>query len=131
MSDEANEFYREKISILKEYVSKGEELLSSLEDWESLDGILIERDLLIKRLQDLEIHFEQKKDLISLNQEQKKQIDDLIKLISEIDQDSIKQIQEEQKKTLEDLRVNQKKQKIAKYEINIRPDYGTFLDTKN
>ncbi|MBC3797044.1 hypothetical protein [Acetobacterium tundrae] len=130
MNDDVNEFCRAKIRILKEYVSKSEELLSSLKDWESIAGILENRDDLIKKLQNLEISFEEKNSRNSCSQEQKKKIDDLIKLISEIDQDVIKQIQEEQKKTMQGLKINHTNQKIANYGTNTIQNYGTFMDVK-
>lgn len=130
MSDDSYEFCEGKIQILKEYVLKGEELLSSLQAWESLAGILAQRDTLIKRLQDLETLCETKNSQQPSTQEQKDKINGLIKLILDMDQDSIKLIQEEQKKTLENLKNNQKQQKIINYEINMIPSQGIHLDSK-
>lgn len=130
MNDYSEEFCQEKIRILQEYVSKGEAVLSNIQDWESLPGILEERDQLIKKLQDLEVHFDQKNGPITYAREQKDQIDGLVKLILDMDQNCIKLIQEEQKKTVRELKNNQQNQKIAGYEINMTPSYGTFLDAK-
>nr|WP_320026554.1 hypothetical protein [uncultured Acetobacterium sp.] len=130
MDDYSHEFCQEKILILKEYVTKGEEILSSVEDWESLSGILEERDLLIGKLQDLEIHMKLNNPEICCTQEQNREIDNLIKLILDMDQNCIQLIQDEKKKTLKHLKANQQNQKIADYQINLTPNYGTFLDAK-
>lgn len=130
MNDYSNEFCIEKIRILKEYVTKGEEVLSSIQDWESLAGILEERDQLIKKLQDLEVHFDQKNGSFTYTQEQKDQIDSLVKLILDMDQSCIQLIQDEQKKTMQELKNNHQNQIIAGYEINMTPSHGTFLDAK-
>lgn len=130
MDDYSHEFCQEKILILKEYVTKGEEILSSIEDWESLAGILEERDQLIEKLQDLEIHIKLKNSEICCTQEQKREIDNLIKLILDMDQSCIQLIRDEKQKTLKDLKANQHNQKVAGYQINLTPNYGTFLDAK-
>ncbi|MBI4855624.1 MAG: flagellar protein FliT [Acetobacterium woodii] len=130
MNDYSHEFCQEKILILKEYVTKGEEILSSVEDWESLAGILEERDQLIGKLQELEVYIKLKNSEICCTQEQKREIDNLIKLILDMDQSCIRLIQDEKKKTLKDLKANQQNQKIADYQINLTPNYGTFLDAK-
>ncbi|MBC3804824.1 hypothetical protein GH808_10315 [Acetobacterium fimetarium] len=130
MNDQTNQFCREKIQILKEYVSKGEELLSNIENWESLAGILAERDVLIEKLQQLETHFKLENNAIAYNEEQKSQINELIKLNAEIDQDIVRQLREEQKQTMQDLKTNRTNQKIASYEISMTPSYGAHLDTK-
>ncbi|PKM53165.1 MAG: hypothetical protein CVV00_13655 [Firmicutes bacterium HGW-Firmicutes-5] len=124
------ELIEEKIRILNDYVTKSEEILSNIETWENLAGIVEERDHLIKKLQEIEERLVQN-DLEKIyEQGQKDKINDLIKLILAMDQDAVKMIKKEQKKNLDDLKVNQKHQKIANYEINLQPTYGTYLDVK-
>jgi len=130
MDDTFHELCQEKIQILKEYVSKGEEILSSIENWESLSLILEERDQLIIRLQNMEERFPKLKGNHGCTGEEKQQIDNLIKLILDMDQSCIHMIQAEQQKTLQDLKKNQQNQKVADYEISLTPSYGTFLDAK-
>ncbi|WP_373481526.1 flagellar protein FliT [Acetobacterium sp.] len=130
MNDNAHELCQEKILVLKEYVTKGEEILSSIEDWESLAEILEERDQLILRLKGMEEHFAELKGNQVCTIEEKGQIDSLIKLILDMDQNCIHLIKAEQQKTLEDLKKNQQNQKVADYEISLTPSYGTFLDAK-
>jgi len=130
MNDQTNAFCQEKIRILKEYVSKGEELLSNIENWESLAGILADRDALIERLQKLEADFGRENSQICCDAAQKRAINELIRLNAEIDQDVMRLLREEQNKTLQDLKTNRNNQKIAGYQINLTPSYGTYLDTK-
>ncbi|WP_373485097.1 flagellar protein FliT [Acetobacterium malicum] len=130
MNDNSHELCQEKILILKEYVTKGEEILSSIEDWESLAEILEERDQLILRLKSMEERFTELKGNQICTIEEKGQIDNLIKLILDMDQNCIHLIKAEQQKTLQDLKNNQKNQKVADYEISLTPSYGTFLDAK-
>lgn len=130
MNNNSHELCQEKILVLKEYVIKGEEILSSIEDWESLAGILEERDQLIRRLKSMEECFTELKGNQVCTIEEKRQIDNLIKLIQDMDQNCIHLIKAEQQKTLQDLKKNQQNQKVADYEINMTPSYGTFLDAK-
>lgn len=130
MNVNSHELCQEKILVLKEYVTKGEEILSSIEDWESLAAILEERDQLILRLKSMEEHFTELKGNQVCTIEEKRQIDSLIKLIMDMDQNCIHLIKAEQQKTIQDLKKNQQNQKVADYEISLTPSYGTFLDAK-
>ncbi len=130
MNDSSHELCQEKILILKEYVTKGEEILSSIEDWQSLATILEERDQLILRLKSMEDQFTELKHNQVCTIEEKGQIDSLIKLIQDMDQNCIHLIKAEQQKTLQELKKNQQNQKVAAYEVSLTPSYGTFLDAK-
>lgn len=130
MSEQPSELCQNKIQILKDYVEKGEEILSSIEDWESLAKILEERDELIVKLQKLELQICEIGIGNCCSSIEKNQIDNLVKLILDLDKNCIQLIQDEQKKTIQLLKNNQKNQKVAAYEINMTPSYGTFLDAK-
>ncbi|WP_303871655.1 flagellar protein FliT [Acetobacterium wieringae] len=130
MNANLHELCQEKVLILKEYVTKGEEILSSIEDWENLATILEERDQLLLRLKNMEDQFAELKGNQICTIEEKGQIDSLIKLITDMDQNCIQLIKAEQQKTLQDLKKNQQNQKVADYEISLTPSYGTFLDAK-
>lgn len=130
MNANSHELCQEKILILKEYVTKGEEILSSIEDWENLATILEERDQLLLRLKSMEDQFTGLKGNQICTIEEKGQIDSLIKLITDMDQNCIQLIKSEQQKTLQDLKKNQQNRKVADYEISLTPSYGTFLDAK-
>lgn len=130
MNEHNVELADEKIAVLKEYVAKGEELLSNIESWESLAGIIEERDILIAKLESIELRLKQGNSEPMYTTEQKTKINDLIKLILDMDQDSMKLINEEKNKTVEDLKTNQKHQKIVSYETPVNPSYGKFLDVK-
>lgn len=130
MNASSHELCQEKVLILKEYVTKGEEILSSIEDWENLATILEEREQLLIRLKSMEDQFTGLKGNQICTIEEKGQIDSLIKLITDMDQNCIQLIKSEQQKTLQDLKKNQQNQKVADYEISLTPSYGTFLDAK-
>lgn len=130
MNEQPSGLCEEKIQILKDYVKKGEEILSNIEDWESLAGILAERDQLILKLKSLEHQLNHNENDDYCSSKQKNQVDSLIKLILDLDANCINLIQEEQQKTIQDLKKNQQNQKVADYEISLTPSYGTFLDAK-
>lgn len=130
MKGDTRELIEEKIRILEEYVVKSEEILSSIATWENLVELVENRDHLIKRLQEIEVSLHEDNPDKIYNNEQRDKINDLIKLILAMDQDAVKMIREEQRKNLEELKVNQKHQKIAGYELNLKPSYGTYLDVK-
>ena len=81
MNEQPSEFCQEKIRILKDYVEKGEEIISNIEDWESLAAILEARDELIVKLQKLELKICENGSGNGCSLEQKNQIDNLVKLI--------------------------------------------------
>ena len=130
MNVQPSEFCQEKIRILKDYVEKGEEIISNIEDWESLAAILEARDELIVKLQKLELKICENGSGTGCSLEQKNQIDNLVKLILDLDQNCIHLIKAEQQKTLQDLKKNQQNRKVADYEISLTPNYGNFLDAK-
>lgn len=130
MNEQPSEFCQEKIRILKDYVEKGEEIISNIEDWESLAAILEARDELIVKLQKLKLKICENGSGNGCSLEQKNQIDNLVKLILDLDQNCIHLIKAEQQKTLQDLKNNQKNRKVADYEISLTPNYGNFLDAK-
>ena len=130
MKGDTRELIEEKIRILEEYVVKSEEILSSIATWENLVELVENRDHLIKRLREIEVALHEDNPDKIYNNEQRDKINDLIKLILAMDQDAVKMIREEQKKNLEELKVNQKHQKIASYELNLKPSYGKYLDVK-
>ncbi|AFA49222.1 flagellar protein FliT [Acetobacterium woodii] len=130
MNNNSRTFCQQKILILKEYVTRGEEILSSIEDWELLAGILEKRDQLIIQLQNLEKNAQENNENMICSADEKSQVDNLLKLILDMDKNCIKLIQDEKDKTMNDLKNNQHNQKIVDYQINLTPNYGTFLDAK-
>lgn len=124
------ELCEEKIRLLKEYVSTGEEILSSMESWEVLEGILAQRDYLIRKIENLEKTVEESKFVHPGTREQEEEINRLVKLILDIDQNAVEIVQEEQRKTMEDLKVNQQKKKFIDYEVPARENQGVHLDLK-
>ncbi|MGV8906033.1 MAG: hypothetical protein ACOH15_05495 [Acetobacterium sp.] len=130
MSGSANGYYPQKIRLLKEYVSKSEELLSSLAAWETLNLILTDRDHLIQKLQSLETEFDNEAVERGCSQDQKDQIEALTRLILDIDQDGIKMIKDEKDKIIGELKINQQSQKALDYGLKKDTRHGEFLDSK-
>lgn len=124
------ELSEEKIRLLKEYVSTGEEILSSMSSWEALEGILAQRDYLIRKLEQLEANVEPSMFLHPATKAQEKEIDRLVKLILDIDQNAMQLIKEEQQKTIDELKANQQKQKALKYDIAGRESQGQRMDVR-
>ncbi|WKY48581.1 hypothetical protein Q5O24_04495 [Eubacteriaceae bacterium ES3] len=124
------ELCEEKIRLLKEYVSTGEEILSSTTSWEALEGILAQRDYLIKKLEQVENNVEESMFVHPSTKAQEKEIDRLVKLILDIDQNAMELIKEEQQKTIDDLKANKQKQRALKYETVGRDTQGKLIDVR-
>ncbi|KNZ41752.1 hypothetical protein [Acetobacterium bakii] len=128
MSNNTNDYCREKIRLLKEYISKSEEVLSNVEQWELLNDILSEREYLIQKLQILEA--ENKAVMPNCSQDQRTEIDGLVRLILDIDKDGIKMIEAEKKKIIGELKINQQSQKVSDYQQKSLAESGRLLDYK-
>ena len=124
------ELCEEKIRLLKEYVSTGEEILSSMASWEALEGILAQRDYLIRKLEQLEANVEESRFLHPATKAQEKEIDRLVKLILDIDQNAMQLIKDEQQKTIDELKANQQKQRALKYDMVGRESQGQRIDIR-
>ena len=124
------ELCEEKIHLLKEYVSTGEEILNSMTSWENLEGILAKRDYLIRKMEQIENNVEESKFLHPCTKEQEKEIDRLVKLILDIDKNAMDLIKDEQQKTIDELKANQQKQRALKYDVVGRETQGQRMDIR-
>jgi len=99
---------------LKQCLNLSEELISSIEEWDSVPDIISKREVLIGELKVLE---DSTKPSIkaSLAKEMKQELDQMIKLILDLDKDAAKLIREEQKAIMESLKANTKGQKLIQY----------------
>lgn len=125
----SNEYFSIKITMLKQLLRLSEELISSLEDWESMDGILKKREVVIHNLQ---LHDESygKSVLESCTQDQKSQIDQLVNLILNIDKDASKMIRDEKENIIQAIKTNIQEQKLVHYNSTPYFESGKFLDYK-
>jgi|LGVE01.1.fsa_nt_gb hypothetical protein len=130
MSKDLKQYGTLKISLLKKYISKSEELLSGLAAWESLNDILNDRDCLIEELQIIEDDFQKSLEQVECSQKQKEKIDHLMQLIFDIDADCKKMIQQENKKVMDELKINQESQKVLAYGFKTSTENGMYLDYK-
>jgi len=112
--NKTNEYYLQKINLLKQCLNLSEELMSSLIDWESLDGILSKRENIINQLQVLDQTVD-KEIVDSCTQDQIFQIDNLIKLIVAFDKDTSKLIENEQTMIMQSIKTNLLEQKLMSY----------------
>ena len=129
MGKDINEYFLIKTQLLKQCISLSEEILSSIEDWESLNEIIFRRGKIIQKLENLELDFK-KEELFSYSEAQKSQINQLVDLILSLDNDASKLIKDEQKKLIGSMKTNIKGQKIFNYKSNIATDSGSRLDYK-
>lgn len=124
-----NEYYIQKINLLKQCLKLSEDLMSSLIDWESLDGILSKRENIIEQLQKLNQTID--KDIVdSCTQEQIFQIDHLVKLILAFDKDTSKLLENEQMNTMQLIKANLLEQKLMNYASAPEIKSGMLLNYK-
>ncbi|MBR0597508.1 flagellar protein FliT [Sinanaerobacter chloroacetimidivorans] len=119
-----NEFYSRKMALLKQCLTLSEELMSSLDNWESLDDILYRRNKIIEEIQLMESASDGEL-LLGLSDEQNKEIDRLIKLILDLDRDTGKLIRKEQDTILESIKSNVQQQKMMQYGSQSMSQYGS------
>lgn len=127
--DTTNDYFQQKKALFKECLSLSEELISSLEDWESLSDILSKRELIIQQLESLEVTFG-KEAAASLPEEMKTEIDQLIKLILDVDKDTANLIRKEQQNIINSLKANTQEQKLVQYGSIPMTQSGRMIDYK-
>lgn len=127
--NKSDEFYENKITILTQLLHLSEEFISSLDQWESLDGILEQRETLLAQLKTNEDSYG-KAVADSCTQEQKEEVDRLINLIISLDHDSANKIREEQKKNIQSIKANVQEQKFIQYGATPAAQSGRLMDYK-
>jgi hypothetical protein len=124
-----NDYYSKKMSLLKQCLSLSEEFISSLDDWESLEGFLLKKNKVLSEIELLEQSFG--KDIMSrCSKDQRKEIDQLITLILKLDQESEKLIRKEQDQVLNSIKTNVQEQKLVQYGSSLIPQKGRHMDYK-
>ena len=124
----AIEYYIQKKALLKQCLTLSEELISSLEDWESLSDILERREAMIEQLKEFEAAAGNRPAF--LTQEMKLELDQMIRLIQNLDQDSISLMRKEQQDIMASLKANTQGQKLIQYTPDPRENSGRILDYK-
>ena len=125
----AYEYLQQKKALLKQCLNLSEELIGSIEEWDSVPDIISQREVLIQQLKVLE---DSTKPSIkaSLTKEMKQELDQMIKLILDLDKDAAKLIRKEQKAIMESLKTNTKGQKLIQYDQIPDVQSGHRLDYK-
>ena len=127
---DSKEYFTNKISLLKQCLEITEELISKISDWESLEDVLSRRQVVIDSLQKLEKGAKENK---PLSPSEEDQVNQLLKLIIDLDKDAKKLLQEERDKTIQLLKSNVQGQKVMDYVKHDNPEYqqqGRRFDIK-
>lgn len=125
----SDEYYMQKKALLKQCLDLSEELISSLDDWESLSDILSRREAVILEIKELE-SLTGKTAPVSISKERLREIDRLIKLILDLDNDTSALIRKEQEHIMNSIKANIQGQKLMQYTPAPELKRGMLLDYK-
>lgn len=125
----AYEYLQHKKALLKQCLNLSEELIGSIKEWDSVPDIISKREVVIQQLKMLE---DSTKPSIkaSLTKEMKQELDQMIRLILDLDKDAANLIREEQKLIMDSLKTNTKGQKLVQYAQIPDAQGGHRLDYK-
>ena len=124
-----NEYFRQKKMLLEQCLHFSEELISSIESWDSVPAIMSGKEAAIMQLKDLE-ESTNTGVKTSLSREMKQELDRMIKLILDLDQDTAGLIRKEQQNVKGSLKVNINGQKLMQYVQIPEIPSGRKLDYK-
>ncbi|HPO04876.1 MAG TPA: hypothetical protein PLV37_05115 [Bacillota bacterium] len=129
-SDRHSDYYSNKMVFLKQYLHISEELLSSIENWESYDIHLAAREAVLEDLQELEEAYSSE-DAHSCTEDEKDRIDQMISLILALDKDIAASISDIRLKTLESIKTAAMEKRITDYGYGDQTDQsGRLFDYK-
>lgn len=124
----SNEYFSQKMALLKECLAITEEFMSRTEEWEEFEEILDRREKIIGQLQ----HLEESAGpavIQACTEEEKAEIGQMMSLLLGLGQDAINNLRQDQAKTMSVLKANVQGQKIAGY-ASEAGQRGRFLDFK-
>lgn len=125
----AYEYVQQKKGLLKQCLNLSEEILSSLEEWEPVPGIVAKREEVIAQLKELE-DAAGPKVKATLTKEMKQEMDQMIQLILDLDKEAVSRIRKEQQNLLDSMKANVKEQKLIHYSPIPDGESGRKLDYK-
>lgn len=128
-SNISNQYYQQKKILLKQCLQLSEELIGSMEDWDSIPDIMLRKEAAILQLKELE-ESTVPSVKASLSQEMKLELDQAIKLIQDLDHDTVKLISKEQQNIKDSLKANINGQKLIQYAQLPDISKGRKLDYK-
>lgn len=123
------QYYQQKKILLKQCLQLSEELIGSMEDWDSVPDIMSRKEAAILQLKELE-ESTVPGVKASLSQEMKLELDQVIKLIQDLDHDTVKLIRKEQQNIKDSLKANINGQKLIQYAQLPDISKGRKLDYK-
>lgn len=125
----SDEYFLKKKALLKECLHFSEELIGSIESWESVPDIIAGKEAAVLQLSELEEAADaQTKALLS--NEMKQELDQMIKLILDLDNDTANLIRKEQQNIIGSLKTNINEQKFIQYAPAPELARGRKLDYK-
>jgi hypothetical protein len=125
----AYEYLQQKKALLKQCLTLSEELISSIKGWEAVPEIVSKREAVIQQLKELE-ESTGASIKASLTKEMKQELDQMIKLILDLDKDATSLIRGEQKGIMDSLKANTKEQKLVQYAQTLEIASGRKLNYK-
>lgn len=125
----AYEYLQQKKALLKQCLALSEELIGSIKDWEAVPEIVSKREAVIQQLKELE-ESTGARIKASLTKEMKQELDQIIKLILDLDKDATNLIRKEQKDIMDSLKNNTKGQILVQYVQTPEITTGRKLDYK-
>jgi len=123
----SEQYYHLKKELLQRCLRFGEDIASSLEEWEGISDILSRRQALIVQLSELEQQTPENAKA-ALTAEQKQELDQAIKLILEFDQNTISLMRKEQLNIVTSLKTNIQEQKTIQYGTSTQPSSGRLMN---
>lgn len=123
------EYVQQKKALLKQCLNLSEELLSSIDEWDPVSEIVEKREVLILQLKELE-KAASPKVKAALTKEMKQEMDQMIRLILDLDQEATGRIKKGQQDLLEAMKQNVKGQKLIQYAQAPDLESGRKMDYK-
>jgi len=123
------EYLQQKKALLKQCLNLSEELISSIDEWESVPDIISRREAVILQLKELE-EAAGTKVKASLTSEMKQELDQMINLILDLDKDATNLIRKDQQNIMGSLKANTQEQKLMQYAQSTELPSGRKLDYK-
>ena len=109
-----NDYFLQKTTLLKQCLSLSEELISSLEQWEDMAGILERREAVLQQLNELEESTSTSvKSLLS--REKADETDQIIRLILALDSNTAELIRKEKENIANSIKANAQEQRLMEY----------------
>jgi len=125
----AYEYLQQKKALLTQCLHLSEELISGIEAWDCVPEIIAKRETVIEQLKELE-EAASPRVKAALTKEMKQELDNMIKLILDLDKDAANLIREEQKTIMDSMKANTTGQKLIRYASIPDMSSGRKLDYK-